>query len=445
MSVNASSLVISGSSHAIALQSASMGSERVAWLVVTNDGTGQLGWIAARIENKFYIEGVGVNLGENQDKGADPCRGFIGTPDEITFYYDRTTAVDYSIAQSYQNDVVSSPGNGRVSSRLDFTTAPRITAFFQQQPLIPFADFDYGTNISRESGRTGSAVFMSEALWMGGLPMTIGESNSCTTIEVNSGWQYCSEPNLTAASKVWSVHKGIVAYYTDSIPPQSGATSNNLLESWGNIVGTEVSIITSTDINPLYITLLKDGGNLVVDAAGLALFMKTELVTSSHAIVKGDYVWINTPDPHGFLIAGWGEISNIPSASGMSSCDDLLASSANGTLVLYSSVAEAQQAGKTNVVPFVVDFPGNLQNPIARPFYCTWYLQSEYYRAENLPIPNLAEDGGFARDPIGDYEGYLGRHNWFFYRLSDSITIEFQNLYPLDEWIWSASDGNPIQ
>lgn len=367
-----------------------------------------MGWIAARMDDKFYIEGVGINVGVNQDENTDPCKGYIGQPSEYTFHYNRNTATGYAIAQAQQNNgvILTYQNCGRVTYRLNVND-------------IPFADFTYpevGHKINHPDcgNGTGSAVFISEALWMGGLPMTIGESNSCTTIEVNSGWQYCSEPNLTAASKVWSVHKGIVAYYTDSIPPQSGATSNNLLESWGNIVGTEVSIITSTDINPLYITLLKDGGNLVVDAAGLALFMKTELVTSSHAIVKGDYVWINTPDPHGFLIAGWGEISNIPSASGMSSCDDLLASSANGTLVLYSSVAEAQQAGKTNVVPFVVDFPGNLQNPIARPFYCSWYIKNEL---------------GFSS------------HDWYFYTLPNSVTIPANELYLSLDWTWTNTDG----
>jgi hypothetical protein len=78
----------------------------------------------------------------------------------------------------------------------------------------------------------------------------------------------------------------------------------------------------------------------------------------------------------GFLVVGWGEITSCPDALNSIWTFDIL-----NTRRLYQSSAEAQNAGETYVVPYVVDFSGGirygqLQRPRPRPFYCAEYSYS---------------------------------------------------------------------
>ncbi len=146
--------------------------------------------------------------------------GSLSTPSTLSFPYDREMAVHYAIEQVYQNDVIASPGDHRVSARL-ITGTP-----------IPFSNFDYNETflIHDSTGKTGSAIFVSEAIWMGGIPMTVdiddpdtandetGNANCLdypgSSNENFAGWRFCAE-NSQMPSQTWSFHTGLMMYYTD--------------------------------------------------------------------------------------------------------------------------------------------------------------------------------------------------------------------------------------
>ncbi|MDX2137748.1 MAG: hypothetical protein SF123_06605, partial [Chloroflexota bacterium] len=78
-------------------------------------------------------------------------------------------------------------------------------------------------------------MFVSQAVWAGGLPMTSGNPTSCDVTPTGSpGWRYCR--NLNGASNPWDFHQEFVAYHTNfdvpGVPfvnfPTSILTGSNL-------------------------------------------------------------------------------------------------------------------------------------------------------------------------------------------------------------------------
>jgi hypothetical protein len=124
-------------------------------------------------------------------------------------------------------------------------------------------------------------------------------------------------------------------------------------------------------------------------------------------VQNGDYVYINSRRPpvgassatdnHGFIVVGWAPIRT-------SSCAEAVADP-----VPAKDLSITWQA---DTVPYVVDYSyandpsgtdDRIQTPIARPFYCT--------QVDLSPLS-------------------FGAHNWYFYRLPNTITVTPNDLDP---------------
>jgi hypothetical protein len=121
----------------------------------------------------------------------------ISNPTTLTFPYDRHAVSNYAIEHSYDTAVNhgSLQSNRRVTQRIITSVS------------VPYAYFHY--NGIGQQGVTGSAVFVSESLWMGGMPMIIGDSDSCQTAGgENKGWRSaacypdgCPDPGLSGQAR----------------------------------------------------------------------------------------------------------------------------------------------------------------------------------------------------------------------------------------------------
>jgi hypothetical protein len=114
------------------------------------------GWIPVKYGSVFFVGST-----------PDPCLLYVSTHQNYVFNefrFNRRKAAAYAVYNSYRNSLVLPPPL-RVTGRRPATDP------------IHFADFWY--SLAPGSG-TPSAVFVSEAFWMGGLPMTNGRPTSCT-------------------------------------------------------------------------------------------------------------------------------------------------------------------------------------------------------------------------------------------------------------------------
>jgi hypothetical protein len=355
-----------------------------------------LGWIIARYEDRQYVE------------GNDPCLNLVPSPKRLTFPYDRQAAANYAIEHSYQNDGLADPLIGqRVSRRLVNN---------QSGIAIPFADFYY-SYLSGSEGRTGSAVFVSEAIWAGGLPMTVGSPDSCSNAQqfTESGWRYCDLNQ--GGSNSWDFHQAIISYYTVDQAPSENIINNILVEmGFPNNKGTRINfpgrpmteltdaiwggreLPFSDDRSDLFLFIpsLEDGR--VEDINGLGVFVATHLST----VKMGDYAWIDplSQSTHGLIVVGWGPIEDC--------------SLSHSTRRRIQDFQVAYDASMPNLVPYVADFT-RVQSPTSRPFYCTRYFEVN--------------------------QANFTRHNWRFYRLSDQITLSLSKIYVDDQWTWTFNDG----
>lgn len=401
------------------------------------------GWIAVQMEDKFYIEGAGIdgfNVELPDDVNSDPCKGYSPTvndptyvhnpndPDDkltITFPYDRKTAIEYGIIQAFENHSDPPPDDPdeREGYYEDNDFDRRVT-----RPVAgySFPNFDYA---SLGTNGTNSALFTSEAIWMGGLPMTYIDQTCPTNEDQHGTW--CldfSGNNGYVASKAWRLHPALVAYYTGTDhpliydPQQSIRYQNSFLINTTPQIGDFVvrasieSIPPLSESNPIsnredryaadgvenFFRFADDAfayQDAAVDLADWAQYYLNYNPTTYNVnpIEKGDYIIISSSaDRHGFIVVGWGDIATCTQAEQISS--------ANPTPVFYDT-------WQSNTVPYVVDYSyavdattsnDRTQTPIARPFYCS----------------------AVALDP-----GSFGDHDWYFYHLPHSITISVDNLH----------------
>lgn len=383
---------------------------------------GEKGWIAVRMEDNFYVTEVSAE--------DDPSSGQVSGYADITFVYNRYTTASYAVEHSYQNNAAS-PGTDRVTKRL------------LSNPFnIPFANFDY-TDLAGASESTGSAMFVSESIWMGGMPMTVGDPDSCTAVNYDTaGWRFCwyTGANGGNTSTPWEVHKGLGEYYTNATIPIPSGTNNNTVLVYGEFpnkgeqimfMGTTVpehDRLVEADLAP-YIGEATDSEEENFDLIGLVEFTRDQLGrdTEEQPILKmGDYLWINSYNPelehpgspHGLVILGWAAPQTCASAltleyepaSFYTTYNDAFADPA-----VTKVVGPISGGNVAFVVPFVADFT-NLQSPIPRPFYCTLY----------------DEEGK---------ENFL-YHSWRFYKLSDQITLSESQIYVNSSWNWDSSTGS---
>lgn len=125
---------------------------------------------------------------------------------------------------------------------------------------------------------------------------------------------------------------------------------------------------------------------------------------------KGDYIIIDSPiDRHGFIVACWGDVITCTQA--------VQASSANPTSNFHDT-------WQTNTVPYVVDFShggqSQVQSEIPRPFYCSAYYEQFFDPAQN------------------QFNGFFATHAWWFYTISDVVSINANQIYVNPEWLWPS-------
>ncbi|MCI0709736.1 MAG: hypothetical protein L0154_06190 [Chloroflexi bacterium] len=456
-----------------------------------NGGTG---WILGFIKDYDSIAQAWFDR-EFVVGGATTC-GALGAPiGQIRFYYDREMAANYAIAHSYQNEAYP-PENGFVHNRLN----DDVLDYWSNNPPIvselPFAHFHFGgiCNYDCSGEATGSAVFTSHVIWMGGMPSTLDlnydpnnlpAAYECSnpTPTTSRGWRYCAIlPNQNKASQggannVWNLHQGIIAYYTDTVLPfvtePDGQDNDNpsdctgtptpsdpcvndvdrplnidyanpldmLGSTRGHAVPTRMPLddaarYSLTEIRHLTDKIISLSSGKVLDNV-----MLSNIVTGVVSEIKyGDYMWINTgastpldtddDDTHGLLVVGWGEAKN---------CADVIepSSGVRTQLIVGSStdisptLGDANTAGVPNPVPYVVDFSFRIQQPIPRPFYCTRF-DAEDYTSSFV----VTEDDPQGNSTDRNWSVFDFNHSWYFFALPDEIMLDIEFLHVDATWQW---------
>lgn len=392
----------------------SIGDQQIWYQVSDSSLTNAQGWIPVRYDGRNYLDQL------------DPCLGLVPTPTSLTFPYNRSAAANYAIEQSYANSI-SSPQPNYASRRI---------------AGLQFGDFRY-SHISGQLSQTGSAVFVSESIWFGGLPFTNGDQRSCRippTTGVVEGWRYCSDlPSATiagtpypalidSASNPWDFHQMLLNYYTSTNVPGSSFPPSILT---GLNIGTQLNFqgcgtvqtdrissgngpndAVGQDLDVFYVSEPNNGSDrngILSNPSGLESYIQTVLSCNQQSLVQGDYVYINPQDPfnpnpeaiyeaHGFLVVGWGPVVT-----------DCRAFFTSGTRITINNLSASRTSA--NTIPYLADFNG-LQLQTARPFYCT-----------------MAFDDG----PTGSY---FYRHDWFFFHLPDQIVIPLSDVYVNRDWNW---------
>jgi hypothetical protein len=264
------------------------------------------GWIPVRYDGLNYVEGF------NPVGNIDPCAGVsgVGVPTTLTFNYDRRAAANYAIEHSYDtafnHGVLQS--QGQVTQRL------------ASNPTLPYAYFRY-SGIGQQQFVTGSAAFVSESLWMGGMPMTVGQADSCTVDPAGQtalGWRYCfnnpqAVPPLGVASNPYDTHEDFFAYWTSN-------SFNNVLQNNATL-GILANTITGrttedSELSQFYQINTRLSQGIISDAAGLSQLVNQRI---GNQIKQGDYLYLrmtdsNPPPNHGLVIIGWYSAINCSEA-----------------------------------------------------------------------------------------------------------------------------------
>jgi len=369
------------------------------------------GWIIARYEEVYYTV------------ADDPCASLTAPP-QITFFYDRFAAANYAIEHAWQNNEILPIPYSRTTWRL-LDNASGLA--------IPFANFSY-TSVTGQEGATGSAVFISEAIWMGGMPMTkdLGQT-SCGATADNEGW--CFEPINTSKgnpSNPWDEHHYRVSYYTNATPPPtlwSFPIINNVLSNYSlSNKGEQLTFSTTLFSNrfagnrsPVDTFNNPDtpiGDDPVTDFFDSIPILRSGNISSTpnlNALISAElsslkigdflaidpYVSSTESNGHGFLVVGWGETV---------SCSIAMATNQRYTIANFR---ESIQPDFTT--PYVVDFT-QTQSPTARPFYCSMY-----------------------DDQIPPIQNRFSRHDWYFYILRNSLTLPVSQIYVDPNWTWDIT------
>ncbi|MCI0708943.1 MAG: hypothetical protein L0154_02160 [Chloroflexi bacterium] len=416
-------------------------------------GTGEQAWIAVYLEDILTVSPF-ASTTISYTATPDPCPS-LPTPSEVTFSYDRERAVMYAIAHAYQNEV--QPPNGYfVTHRLDQNNVMSGTGEIIDVDTVSYSYMRYQSIDVHNppdddpDQATGSAAFISEVIWMGGLPMTRDRNDtdpfgSCVFADLDTGWRHCVNPGLAPTTtayggegtRVWYNHHWIVPYFTRNVVVNPNAPDTHHpdgpaqpLNTIDNADAGYAVPITATDVYVPqaavtwerlqdYITLENGTFKSGPAAEMIASLVQGTLFDSGVTQIEyGDYAWISSPNnrTHGFIVAGWGnavECSTVlpnPTVSARTSF-----TIGNG---LYRTREVAQSNGLANAVPYVVDFSWQLQQPIPRPFYCSSY---------DAPHP-----------PWTHFELY---HNWYFYHIPETVEIPVEQIFVDTDQTWGNSDG----
>jgi hypothetical protein len=413
-------------------------------------------WIPVKLGGIDYLQNWSGQL-------PDPLDGQVDTPD-IRVVYNREDASSYAqkhaVANFMDSITCGDPTNANCSLGLDRVTIDNVL----------FREY---AGITGMEGATGSAAFMSQSIWHGGLPM-IGEINQkpCeqdSTDTIAGGWQYCPGSQPRNASLKWRHHESLAQHITQinggMMPLETPSTSKGFVVAeytgthntegltWNDFValrGTtkETSILIdhqtgrSMTLHDYFeasrLSDVKAGdymfGSLIsqtfptgqenedFDGDGILNkddnCPKTENAdqAKTHGDLddpRGDACYVST---HGFLVVGWGPVAL---------CDSMTIEPISSLAVDYAGTGADPQ------VPYVADFGfgGNPQDgyrwrqyPGARPFYCTVW---EFFPTD--PDPDHPYSESEIRAETWDLQGaWYGKNEnkyFVFYRIPNQIVI----------------------
>lgn len=376
------------------------------------------GWIAFKSPDvggtNVYYYVIGMS------ETNHPClnQNEISNTEDITFIYNREATARYAFEHSLQNNI------DRPQSRVTVN---------RNLPNVPYAEFIY-KDLQTETG-TGSGVFISETIWAGGLPATVGLPDSCTSTpgphtNPGFGWRFCLDGEDAETSPSWDFHQYITVYFTNDYTPRpnlpEGGLNNNILEPIEQGIQLNYPLITPNTENMPLRYVPGDGLNTALTISTgsfnndnsieiLGTFARDNL----SQLRQGDYLWINSArspenchpnvanvpcgDLHGLIIVGWFQPLEC------------------STVMLGETTIFFESMGTTipnngSFVPYVADF-GGAQQPVPRPFYCTRYFQ----------------------------DGFLNfvPHNWYFYTFlstandgTSSIQLSTSEISINSTWSW---------
>jgi len=271
---------------------------------------------------------------------------------KILIIYDREMSAMHAILHSRNNFETLFPyGNGNKVYDANDISKPDVRGTVG-------GDFTYPKDVLKhEQGFTGSAIFISEAIYAGYIPMTYGlDSNeevdlddcSQDTGSKSSGWHICEiSPGATQS---WKYHLDLINYFVDYDATLVGELTYN---DYSQLIDlTNNGSLKDNGADNLYNLFNADGDFATLDTGDL---MYVNLGTGA----DGNGL-------HSFLIVGWGEA--VDTYIGVNA--QLPAESQPNRVVISPIHA-------SNTIPYISDFgygyngskTGWLQDPRPRPFY----------------------------------------------------------------------------
>jgi hypothetical protein len=454
------------------------------WYLVSDpvDDTAE-GWIVVRYDGQDFIT------------FSDPCvNNFPTPPGTLTFPYDRQLAARYAIEHSYDT---------AINHTFLQNTEQRVTQALSTLPpppgSIPYAYFRYNLlgTINPVDGQriTGSALFVSESQWMGGMPMTWGErvddpntpdihEDSCLSAGgATKGWRYCfvsPVPNFVGeqTSNPFDTHGDLSAYWTNStvLQPPSPIGGGFAIQGgqYGSVIVGRASSANSnpdngpltlrTDLNPDSLVgpqLINLGQGTVVDRPALSARVSSLLNQNqnnqqpSHPLKMGDYItmvrpanatltnWLGDPlisSPfHGLMVIGWQEALDCRTAifqggNYQNPFRTWMVTQFAETHVPGTSTIALDGTTITNPVPWVVDFT-------APPIYDNGTVETQ----NPVPRPFYCTmyfdfERGVPNQTPGNEDRFFA-HDWQFFTLPDQVVVSTQpnvlnQLYVDPAWGW---------
>jgi hypothetical protein len=389
-------------------------------------------WVAARavltstngtVQYVPYFENVEANpiaVTEDSTEGNeksiedndDPCNGHpeVITPQSLTFPYHRQLASTYADLHSRDNNGRLNHAVGEINRRILSTPTN-----------IPYGYFQYSS--VDHLNETGSATFVSESLYIGGMPWTLRYdsrgSAGCPFISATqyAGWYYCHTMGTNGnPSFMYRNHAALPGYYTDKMPPSPSPDDHlNRIYDIISPKGVVVTQFKPPDDHPEGVamhTFNEDQIEHYVDLdagvpkSNLAAF--SMLLKLHREIEAGDYMWVdpNSGTEHGFVVVGWGQIG---------SCASIINATQTPLSVGY----------QPDTVPYIADFSHGYSSPsstqlsqtqaeVPRPFYCSRFRSPTYFDALE----------------------------WYFFHLEDRATVKdgdndsLIDLYMPESWKW---------
>jgi len=287
-------------------------------------------------------------------------------------------------------------------------------------------EFSYPKDVlAHQQGLTGSAIFMSENIFKGSIPMTYSLTNGEIDVDgcsqasgsTSSGWRVCTVS--PGATETWKFHQALLQYF----------------ESYESTKVGELAFDTVAD----FIDYANNGS--LKPSGDIGLYALFNSAGAFAEIETGDIVFtnlgtgVNGNGLHSFLIVGWGLATN--------SYDAVNAGLSSESLGLRVGISFTHN---TNTVPYVVDFgygfrdgkTGWLQDPRPRPFYCSALtVQNANQNVFSQDITGFSPSNYMTR-MRGQFSAFTFRDSgdcqdgcfpdWQFYHIHSPITIPFNRI-----------------